>query len=40
LLRIIRKFKKGYGYSDLENNIKVDPDKTKFPAASVDKNNS
>jgi len=30
-------FKKGYGYSDLENKVLVDPDKTTFPVASVSK---
>lgn len=30
-------FKKGYGYSNLEEKIKVNPDKTVFPAASVSK---
>lgn len=30
-------FKKGYGYSDVENKVLVDPDKTTFPLASVSK---
>lgn len=30
-------FKKGYGYSNLDKKIEVDPDKTLFPAASVSK---
>lgn len=30
-------FKKGYGYSDLENQILVDPDISTFPACSVSK---
>ncbi len=30
-------FKNGYGYSDLENKVLVDPDKTTFPLASVSK---
>ncbi|MBU3091246.1 beta-lactamase family protein [Clostridium sp. CF011] len=30
-------FKKGYGYSDIDKKISVDPDKTTFPAASVSK---
>lgn len=30
-------FKKGYGYSNIEGKISVDPDKTVFPAASVSK---
>lgn len=30
-------FKSGYGYSDLESKVKVDPDKTSFPAGSVSK---
>ncbi|BCZ45460.1 FmtA-like protein [Clostridium gelidum] len=30
-------FKKGYGYSDVENDVLVDPDKTTFPLGSVSK---
>lgn len=30
-------FKNGYGYSDLENKVLVDPDKTTFPLASISK---
>ncbi|MBU3132326.1 beta-lactamase family protein [Clostridium gasigenes] len=30
-------FKKGYGYSNLDENIQVNPDETIFPAASVSK---
>ena len=30
-------FKNGYGYSDVENKVLVDPDKTTFPLASVSK---
>lgn len=30
-------FKKGYGYSDVENKVLVDPDKTTFPLGSVSK---
>ena len=30
-------FKIGYGYSDLESKVPVNPDKTSFPAGSVSK---